>query len=69
MVPSVFAILTIGCSTKCVFLFCGWGVDFGQKWKVRNGTVVFETIVYQVMTFSSDVSRGQFSGHVVQCQW
>ena len=29
--------------------------DFGQKWKVRNGTVVFQKIFYQVMAFSTEV--------------
>jgi len=29
--------------------------DFGQKWKVRNGTVVFQKIFVQVMAFSTEV--------------
>ena len=29
--------------------------NFGQKWKFRNGTVVFENIFCQVMAFSTEV--------------
>ena len=29
--------------------------DFGQKWKVRNGAVIFTKDVCQIMAFSTEV--------------
>ena len=34
--------------------------DFGQKWKVRNGTVVYQKDFCQVMAFSISLSDSPY---------
>ena len=48
--------------------------NFGQKWKVRNGTDFYffklkKKDFCQAMAFSTEVWRRLSSDHVVQCQW